>query len=371
MAVKYLSGNRLWGTNAERLAMTTYSATQNSWKLLDREKLDGTATAIDLDFSSDTKQNIMVLIAWARDSGAEDPLLQLGGTSVDTSTSNYANRTNHNNGSDFEADSGDSCNWIFKWGTGTGSTIRNFQVITFSNHADHIKLGESISGFAGATGAGNAPNTLQNTFAYNKTDGQVGYIKYQGDSGGGADTTFSDESEIVVLGCDDSTSASAGDNFWEELGQKTLDEVGDTIDSGTFTTKKYLWFEAWTEGDNTEATFRFNNIATATYATRRNNDGSTGSGNNHINQNQAKCNASGDALAGTYTSGFVYNVADQEKICMTTQIANEATGSGKPRRATSTTKWVETTNPITSVQIFNTSTGDFAIGSRIRVWGHD
>ena len=211
--------------------------------------------------------------------------------------------------------------------------------------------------------------TLQNIFAYNKTDGQVGYIKYQGDSGGLGDTVFSDESEIVVLGCDDSTSASADDNFWEELGQKTLDEAGDTIDSVTFTTKKYLWFEAWTDGDNTEATFRFNNIATETYASRRDNDGT---GGDHIDLTSAKCNASGDSQYGTYTSCFVYNVADREKICVSTQVANEATGNtNPPRRATTSTKWVETTNPITSVQIFNTSTGDFAIGSRIRVWGHD
>ena len=41
MAVKYLAGNRLWGTNAERLALTTGYTDGNG--------LNGTATAITVD----------------------------------------------------------------------------------------------------------------------------------------------------------------------------------------------------------------------------------------------------------------------------------------------------------------------------------
>ena len=368
MAVKYLSGNRLWGTDAERLALTTYTATQNSWKYIDSQKLDGTDSTIELDFSSGTKQNIMVLIAWARDSGTNDPKLQLGGDAIDQTDTVYAQRGNHNSGTDFKNDSDDDCNFVAKWATGTGSGVRNFEVHTFSNYAGGLKLGESISAFGGTTGADNAPNLLMNVFAYNKTDGQVGYISYgASDAGYTSNTVFSDDSEIVILGCDDSTSASADDNFWEELGQYTLTEAGDTIDSGTFTAKKYLWFEAWTSGDNTEATFRFNNIATETYASGRDNDGTF---DEQIEQEQAKCNASGDAQFGTYTIGYVYNVAGQEKMCVTTQIASEGEDGTKPRRATTATRWVETTNPITSIQMINMNAGgDFAIGSRIRVWG--
>jgi len=67
MAVKYLSGNRLWGTNAERLALTTgytdgngIDGTANDITVDTTEKPDFTTASYDFDYTADPKAKIEI-----------------------------------------------------------------------------------------------------------------------------------------------------------------------------------------------------------------------------------------------------------------------------------------------------------------------
>ena len=62
MAIKYLAGERLIGTAAERTALTyTGSPPQTSWKELDRVTLSGTSDTMDTGTFT-AKDNLMFLV---------------------------------------------------------------------------------------------------------------------------------------------------------------------------------------------------------------------------------------------------------------------------------------------------------------------
>ena len=87
MAIKYLAGERLIGTAAERTALTyTGSPPQTSWKELDRVTLSGTSDTMDTGTFT-AKDNLMFLVH----------IIRSGSVSVDMTFnadtgSNYAGR---------------------------------------------------------------------------------------------------------------------------------------------------------------------------------------------------------------------------------------------------------------------------------------
>jgi len=156
---------------------------------------------------------------------------------------------------------------------------------------------------------------------------------------------------------------------WIRLAHVALSSTGDTIDSGTFTAKKNLRVKAYTKGANTELQFRFNSDSGSNYASRRSGDG--GSDSTFTSQTQSKVNATGGAsTTETYMTADITNISDKEKLVISHQVASEATGAGTaPRRSEGVTKWANTSAQITSIQIINNASGDFAAGSYITVFG--
>tara|TARA_R110002012_G_scaffold318543_1_gene537160 strand:+ start:434 stop:1720 length:1287 start_codon:yes stop_codon:yes gene_type:complete len=156
---------------------------------------------------------------------------------------------------------------------------------------------------------------------------------------------------------------------WQRLAHVALSSAGDTIDSGTFTAKKNLRVIAYTKGANTELQFRFNSDSGSNYASRRSGDG--GSDSTFTSQTQSKVNATGGAsTTETYMTADITNISDKEKLVTSDQVASEATGAGTaPRRSEGVTKWANTSAQITSIQIINNASGDFAAGSYITVLG--
>ena len=134
MAVKYLAGNRLWGTDAERLAMTTAgSAPNTSWKELDRTKLTSNGTLTVSGF--DAKDNLMILGHYKSVSGNVTSGLVLNSDSGD----NYSNRRSLNGGADQTRIDTDNLPCIQTDGAYGGSEFCFF-VATIRNNADEEKL---------------------------------------------------------------------------------------------------------------------------------------------------------------------------------------------------------------------------------------
>jgi hypothetical protein len=360
--VEYLSGNRIQGSST-----LTSSPPQTSWKELDRVTLGSTSTSFGTTFAD--KDNIMVLLSWSRESGASaDPNLQLGDTSADTG-SNYARRLSANGGTDSTNTSAD---YVSKWATGAGSDVMNFQQIQFSNIANQEKLGIEHGIFSGGTGAGTTPNRTENVFKWANTSAQAGYIRYHAASG----TTFSAGSEIVVLGCDND-EADSGTNFWQELADVELSSgTSNTIDTGTFTAKKYLYLEFYSipSGSQSYSVMRFNLDEGNNYASRYSTNGGTDAhhgGNNYILFYAPLNNSE------RFMSAFIVNNSSKEKLVVGEGVSQNTAGAGNaPERRELTGKWANTSNSITSIQMHSDSDDDnpsrlFAAGTRVKVWGSD
>ena len=157
---------------------------------------------------------------------------------------------------------------------------------------------------------------------------------------------------------------------WERIAHTALSSTSDTIDTGTFTARKNMKVFIFTSGANTETQIRFNSDANQNYCSVREADG--GAESNFTDQTKSKNNSTGGGSSMTtcFTSAIIYNIADQPKSAFIQQISTEETGSGTaPRRAQGMLKWENTSAQITSIQVINNSTGDFAAGSYITVWG--
>ena len=86
MAVKYLAGNRLWGTDAERTGMAESFAPKTSWKQLAKTTLgSGGATAITVT-SIPKKDNLWVLISTLESGTSPDLYISYGINDDDPST---------------------------------------------------------------------------------------------------------------------------------------------------------------------------------------------------------------------------------------------------------------------------------------------
>ena len=159
---------------------------------------------------------------------------------------------------------------------------------------------------------------------------------------------------------------------WERLtptgsGTHILTSAGDTIDSGTIANKQHLKFEIYAIADGTVApSFRFNSDAGTNYTRRREHNGSSDGTN--INQNELNSNG---ASTNAYVSGDIINIAAKEKFLIAEYVIQK-TGAGQaPDRMSLTGKWANTSDAITSIQVYNSDNGSFDTGSTLTVWGAD
>lgn len=171
-----------------------------------------------------------------------------------------------------------------------------------------------------------------------------------------------------------STGQGAG-IWWEELGRTTLGSGADTITVGTFTAKKYLMvlFYVTNTGGTITGQMRFGVAGSidsgANYAMRYSSNGAADT------TSVSTTSLSTDAVTLAAPQFGVYNIvniATQEKFIIGGAInAGTAGAANLPNRREFVGKWVNTTNAITDVNIFNTGGGDFATGSEVVVLGHD
>ena len=370
MAIKYLAGERLIGTAAERAALSGSNLTavpQTSWKELGRYTLTGEADTINVGSGTQSgtdglgtgtfaaKDNLMIL-CYILGTGTIHPSLRFNG---DTGN-NYASRVSTNGATDWTNNTQSS----MRYGAGT-STTDQFIVTTIRNNAVNEK-------FAITHMAYDQSDTLyreETTAKWANTSNQITSIQVPNGQSGG----FLTGSEVVVLGCDDD-EADSGTNFWQELGSDTLTSQGDVLTTGTITAKKYLMVNTHHLGDITSGT-----SANSDYNMTL-NDSTSGYAVRHSQNGGGETTATSAAFINgwlgyqdRFVNAFGINVASKRKWMIGEDcggITNYGAGSA-PNREEWVGEWNNTSDSITKVTVTNSSarSGAYGVGSNLKVWG--
>lgn len=324
MAVKYLSGNRLWGTNAERLAMTTTgslnTATNTSWKLLG----SGTGSSTDNIPCSSTftaKDNMMIL-GYDKANGSGTTYSTMFFNADHSTAGGYRWQMGTDGGS--VARQGDT--WV-ACGQGQASKSgRNLNVLHFKNLSGEYRIGTSQNVFSADTGAGN--NVKRRSLTWKWGDNSTALTQATISNLNGAGGGDYSEGEIIVLGCNDDETDS-GTNFWQQLAFS--DTITDgVLDSGTFTAKKWLMYEVSnlitgsSDGGHSLST-TFNATGdTDEYATRRSHNGGSDTSDEVSSDGILSSGAIGQQF---FERGYILNRDDGEKLVILNSTAQVDTAN--------------------------------------------
>lgn len=285
-------------------------------------------------------------------SGAIYPQLRVN----NDSGTNYSSRRNANGNLGPPPDTTlTSRTFIFEGGA--ASTTSNFGVTYLSNLSSKEKLAIRHTVFQNTAGAGNAPAREEKVGKWANTSSAVNRL----DEINGAAGDYNTNSEVVVLGWDpDDTHTN---NFWEELADVSYTS-GSTIDTGTFTAKKYLWIQAWSKGSSGWY-LRANSDTSGNYAWRYSNNG--GADGTITTASGFTDNFGFDTLP-VFWNYFIINNSSNEKLAIGHSIHQNSAGAGNvPQRQEAVSKWTNTSSQITSIQL----TGAGLSGGQIKVWGAD
>lgn len=170
----------------------------------------------------------------------------------------------------------------------------------------------------------------------------------------------------------DWADTGGGDNggiWWEELGRTTLGVAGDTLSLTPIAARKYLYVVAslLATGGTINASVRFNNDSGANYARRL----STNNGADAATGSLTSVSISSSLAAKQFVVMSIDNIATLEKLFTSEVLAATAGAANAPQSDRSYSKWANTANQITRIDLINGGTGDFAIGSELVVLGHD
>ena len=340
-----------------------------AWKELGRTSVTS-GTSLDVTGLAN-KKYLMTVNAFTHTS-ASRPVWQFNGVS----TSSYAYRARRDNGADFTGDETTDILWSdgAAWGAGQDfmvSYIYNKDTGA-GNKNSKVQIGWNVAG--DDTGDANEPHVAQGTGDWDVQDeGETTVIDEIDYALQGLTSSFSATSEAIVLGYDPTDTHT--DNFWEELGSNELSSAG-TLDSGVFTTKKYLWFQAFAQMDSTtsDGTMKLrlngNDDTFDTFASAYEVNG----GGNVVQNNQTSGWCGYQVIrsptGGCFVNGFILNDSSKEKLCYVESVNGDHPNNGASTavyRSTSAIKCEDTTN-ITSVQLLDLS-NNYSSGSWLKVWG--
>ena len=327
-----------------------------SWKELDRVTLTSSDDTLDTGTFT-AKDNIMILENKIP-TGSCRSKYQFNADTGD----NYAQRYNDNGGTDGTFTS-DPVIYAYH----SGGSAKSFSVHSIINNSSQEKLliGNIVEN--GGDGAGNAPNRQELVGKWANTSAQINRVKLFNDGSGSFDTG----SEIVVLGCDND-EADSGTNFWQELASVTASGSSTTLNSGTFTAKKYLMVEVYgtTGGSNMDNIgYRVNSDSGSNYARRVSHNGGTDS--TSASQDYIRFGGGSAAANDILVNTFIVNKSDTEKLFINECNRNRSTGAGNASdRFENTSKWANTSSQITSIQLINDA-NNWTTDSFIKVYGAD
>ena len=363
--VEWLAGNRIRGTSTERTTTTGFNpvtAVAGGWKELDRTTLGSAGLNIDVN-AFGNKRYYMILHS-AFTTGSPDIRLQLGDSSALSTGNVYAGRWSEN-GSTPDSENNTTSSLIYD---SVGSTFNHkFCVGYIANLATKEKLVINHSVDSDGTSAGVAPKRSEFAGKWVETTDPLDRLRVFGSS------NFAIGDEVVVLGWDPADTHTT--NFWEELASVTAVGGTETFETGTFTAKKYLWVQAWIEGDTTNngLDFYVNSDTGTNYAQRYSDNG--GVDGAPTSTNQMFYGGGNSTTEKFFMNAFIINNSANEKLGIANVHNLITAGAGAaPTRRENVGKWITTGSQITKVGFKNraaTTGQNITAGSIIKVWGSD
>ena len=270
---------------------------------------------------------------------------------------NYANRWTNNGAAD---SSEVNKNWQH-YDPNVVGKLNGFTVGYLSNLPTKEKLDMFNSAGQMAAGAGNAPSRSETVNKWANTSAAFDEIDVINEGG-----TFDTGSEVVVLGWDPEDTHTT--NFWEELASDTSSGSVASLESGTFTAKKYLWIQCYvTTSASTFCETLFNNDTGSNYANRASQNGGTDF--TRTSQSDLNMFESYGNTTGAYINAFMINNASNEKLGISHSVREGTSGAGNaPVRDENVFKWANTSDQITDIS-FTPQSGTINSGSYLKVWG--
>ena len=355
MAIEWLAGNRLRGTTAERPNLGLPSGSVGGWVELARTTLGSAGNAINVSSLPD-KRYYMVLTNILQN-GDYNFRVRMNGDSG----SNYSYRESANGASDTTSTSTDLINF-----TAAANTTDCFNVGYAANLSSKEKLWQSWLANVRTAGAGTAPYRGETVGKHAQTSNPISQFNIFNNYGS---NKFASGSECVVLGWDPADTHTT--NFWEELASVDLTGgASDNLSTGTFTAKKYLWVQVYLEDSGQiNPKCQFNNDTGSNYAQRYSADGGADGTNTSATYYTL---VNGGSTTPVFYNAFIINNSSNEKLVIGHNIGQNTAGAGTaPTRFEQVSKWANTSNQITEIDINNLGTGDFGTKSIIKVWGSD
>ena len=131
---------------------------------------------------------------------------------------------------------------------------------------------------------------------------------------------------------------AGGLGLYQELGRATVSS-GDTLDTGTFTTKPYMMVLCYTVGSGTvHPLLHFNNDTASSYAFRYSPSGTTDA--TGINQTYLRFQGGISGSPRQFSVGFFNSDSSEEKLLINQLISAQTSGSAAaPTREEQVGKW--------------------------------
>jgi hypothetical protein len=353
----YQDSKRIVGTNADRVGADAISG---GWKLLDRTTLGSAGDTISV--SSLPDKRYYMILGHIKNTGG-DTVSHLRANS--DANSNYATRVAVNGATPHTTSAPDN---RFCTTHNSKSIDSRFIQGYIANKSDEEKLGIFHINENPSIGT-SAPSRIECVGKHVQTTNPINELRLFNDEAGSFDTG----GELVVLGYDPDDTHTT--NFWEELVDAS--GSGASFNTGTFTAKKYLWIQCWYKatggGLNVGLQVGNNTISSSSgnYTYRTNQNGTSDSTNTTAN-NIVLDSATTDSGETGFANIFVVNNSSDEKLFIISQTSVVATGGTAPNRRETVAKFVNTTNQINIVGLYDAGTGgSFTSSSFIKVWGAD
>jgi len=335
--------------------------TRNSWIEIARKTLVGGETSFVLTPDPFPKKRYLMILLYL--TGQADPAvdceLQFNG---DTGV-NYTNRYSVDGGADSTPATANAVLDIFGYGGLPG--VPGFNVYLIDNNPKGEKL--VIRHFVSqtASGPGTAPRRMEQVSKWVNALDQISSITFLRTGGG----SFA-SGEAVLLGFDPTDAQDPILNFWQPIVDTPLLVTADVLDTGVFSTKKYLWveYELVDAIGAIDARMTFNSDTGVKYARRGSQNGGVDATFISLTNIQ-----NSNIVAGKQRlSMFIVNFATKEKLLISNLLEGVAFGPGTiGTRGEQVAKWTDVVSQINRITLNNLGAGNYDVLSKIKIWGHD
>ena len=160
---------------------------------------------------------------------------------------------------------------------------------------------------------------------------------------------------------------------WVEVGRTTLGSAGDTIDVSSLADKRYymVLVDGISSG-SIDFQQRFGSGGTVDTGSNYSRRQSVNGAADGTSVNRSNIDSSIDGSVNQFMVSYIANLSGKEKLVQDQIVEGGASGSGTaPERSETVGKWVNTSNPIDVMRLYNTQAGSYNTNSEVVVLGWD